>query len=167
MHARVIPLSQNTYLLMTYNVLQERIREVRRKRVSVAPLKDGMKVILHLPDNTVIARRFCRGACFQVLKTLVIFSQPSFHLEPWFVQTTLLLIVFDFLTISLNSTGSLWLGWVNGKCTSPFYHSSWGQISETWMPYWRPLRSNPDEKSMCSYHLLSQWFPELHVQWLT
>ncbi|XP_044171122.1 uncharacterized protein LOC114950440 isoform X3 [Acropora millepora] len=43
----------------------ERIREVRRKRVSVAPLKDGMKVILHLPGNKFIARRFCRGACFQ------------------------------------------------------------------------------------------------------
>ncbi|XP_074632403.1 uncharacterized protein LOC141890726 [Acropora palmata] len=45
--------------------MKERIREVRRKRVSVAPLKDGMKVILHLPGNKVIGRRFCRGACFQ------------------------------------------------------------------------------------------------------
>lgn len=67
---------------MTYDVVQERIREVRRKRVSVAPLKDGMKVILHLPGNKVIARRFCRGACFQVSKTLEILSQLSFHLEP-------------------------------------------------------------------------------------
>lgn len=55
-------------------VLQERIREVRRKRVSVAPLKDGMKVILHLPGKKVIARRFCRGAFFQVSKTLEILS---------------------------------------------------------------------------------------------
>ena len=60
MHARVIPFTQNIYLLMTYDVVQERIREVRRKRVLVAPLKDGMKLILHLPGNKVIAP----GRCF-------------------------------------------------------------------------------------------------------